>query len=305
METYVATFIVNQLAVDGAGVRNSVLGTISSPGKSNNVTDTSDDGDDSDGNTTDDATITEVSANPSIEVTKTATVNDTNSNSKTDANDIITYTITVENTGDTEVNSITFNDVITTSRGDQLPLTANPARISTSAGSPVGTLKVSETAIYTAQFIINATAYNAEFIANTVTVTADAIGLTGNVSDTSDDGDDTDGNTEDDPTITVMTPQSAVEVTKTFTVIDDGNPDITVGDIVRFNIAVENTGNAPLSGLTIEDVLKDGNGNVLPMTDGPYYVSGTLSSTAGNLKIGEIGTYVAFYTINQLSLIHI
>ena len=46
METYVATFIVNQLAVDGAGVRNSVLGTISSPGNSNNVTDTSDDGDD-------------------------------------------------------------------------------------------------------------------------------------------------------------------------------------------------------------------------------------------------------------------
>ena len=69
--------------------------------------------------------------------------------------------------------------------------------------------------------------------------------------------------------------------------------------MVRFNIAVENTGNAPLSGLTIEDVLKDGNGNVLPMTDGPYYMSGTLSSTAGNLKIGEVGTYVAFYTINQ------
>ena len=232
METYVATFIVNQLAVDGAGVRNSVLATISSPGNSNNVTDTSDDGDDTDGNTTDDATITEVSANPSIEVTKTATVNDTNSNSRTDTNDIITYTITVVNTGDTEVNTITFNDIITTSRGDQLSLTANPARISTSAGSPVGTLKVSETAIYTAQFIINATAYNSEFIANTVTVTADAIGLSGNVSDTSDDGDDSDGNTENDPTITVMTPQSAVEVTKTFTVIDDGNSDITVGDML-------------------------------------------------------------------------
>ena len=62
------------------------------------------------------------------------------------------------------MNTITFNDIITTSRGDQLSLTANPARISTSAGSPVGTLKVSETAIYTAQFIINATAYNSEFM---------------------------------------------------------------------------------------------------------------------------------------------
>ena len=119
------------------------------------------------------------------------------------------------------------------------------------------------------------------------------------MSDTSDDGDDTDGNTENDPTITVMTPQSAVEVTKTFSVIDDGNGEINVGDIIRFNIEVENIGNAPLSGITIEDVLKDGNGIVLPMTDGPYYVSGTLSSTVGNLKIGEIGTYVAFYTITQ------
>ena len=34
------------------------------------------------------------------------------------------------------------------------------------------------------------------------------------------------------------------------------------------------------------------------MTDGPYYVSGTLSSTVGNLKIGEVGTYVAFYTMS-------
>ena len=110
----------------------------------------------------------------------------------------MTYTITVQNTGDTQVNNISFNDVITTSTGNQLSLTANPARISTSAGSALGTLLVGETAIYTAQFIINQTAYDAEFISNTVTVTVDAIGQTGNVSDTSDDGDDTDGNTQDD-----------------------------------------------------------------------------------------------------------
>ncbi|MDB4716922.1 hypothetical protein OAF03_02020, partial [Flavobacteriaceae bacterium] len=298
-ETYVANYIIEQLAIDGAGVSNVVIATISSPGNSNNVTDTSDDGDDTDGNTEDDATITEFVTNPSIDVTKTAQVNDTNSNSRTDTNDIITYTITVQNTGDTEVNNISFNDIITTSTGNQLSLTANPARISTSAGSSLGTLLIGETAIYTAQFIINQTAYDAEFISNTVTVTADSIGQTGNVSDTSDDGDDTDGNTEDDPTITVMTPQTELEVTKTFTVIDGGDDEINVGDFIRFSIEVENTGNAPLNSITIEDVLKDGDGNVIPLTEGPYYVSGSQGSTEGNLANGEIGTYVAFFTINQ------
>ena len=298
-ETYVANYIIEQLAIDAAGVRNTVLATISSPGNSNNVTDTSDDGDDTDGNTEDDATITEFVTNPSIDVTKTAQVNATNSNSRTDTNDIVSYTITVQNTGDTQVNNISFNDVITTSTGNQLSLTANPARISTSAGSALGTLLIGETAIYTAQFIINQTAYDAEFISNTVTVTADAIGQTGNVSDTSDNGDDTDGNTVDDPTITVMTPQTKLEVTKTFTVIDGGDDEINVGDFIRFNITVENTGNAPLNSITLEDVLKDGDGNVIPLTEGPYYVSGSQGSSEGNLANGETGTYVAFFTVSQ------
>ena len=298
-ETYVGNYIIEQLAIDAAGVRNSVLATISSPGNSNNVTDTSDDGDDTDGNTQDDATITEFVTNPSIEVTKTAQVNDTNSNGRTDKDDIVTYTITVENTGDTQVDNISFNDIITTSTGFQLSLTANPARISTSAGSALGTLLIGETAIYTAQFIIDQTAYDAQFISNTVTVTADAIGQTGNVSDTSDDGDDSDGNTVDDPTITVMTPQTKIEVTKTFTVVDGGDGEIDVGDTVRFSIAVENTGNAPLNGITIEDVLKDGDGNVIALSDGPYYVSGSQGSTEGDLLNGEIGTYVAFFIVTQ------
>ena len=40
------------------------------------VTDTSDDGDDSDGNTTDDVTEISITNSPSIEVTKTATITD-------------------------------------------------------------------------------------------------------------------------------------------------------------------------------------------------------------------------------------
>ena len=73
----------------------------SSGGQVNNVIDISDDGDDSDGNTTDDPTIVEVSfetGNASIEVTKVAQITD-NGDNEIEAGDIITYNITVENTG--------------------------------------------------------------------------------------------------------------------------------------------------------------------------------------------------------------
>ena len=59
----------------------------------NDVTDTSDDGDDTDGNTINDATVVLFKFR-SIEVTKTAVENDTNSNGKTKG-DIIVYNITV------------------------------------------------------------------------------------------------------------------------------------------------------------------------------------------------------------------
>ena len=65
-----------------------------------------------------------------------------------------------------------------------------------------------------------------------------------------------------------MTPQTKLEVTKTFTVIDGGDDEINVGDFIRFNITVENTGNAPLNSITLEDVLKDGDGNVIALTRG-------------------------------------
>ena len=57
VSTYTATYQVNQQAVDSGQINNTVLVTASSPGQTNNVTDRSDDGDDSDGNTTNDSTV--------------------------------------------------------------------------------------------------------------------------------------------------------------------------------------------------------------------------------------------------------
>ena len=94
-----------------------------------------------------------------------------------------------------------------------------PGLVSRSGVSPVsdaGTLKSGEQHVYSAQFIIDETAFSAPFISNSMKVTGDSNGFTGNVSDTSDDPDTVE---LDDPTITVMEPNGAIEATKTFELI--------------------------------------------------------------------------------------
>ena len=61
-------------------------------------------------NVTNDPTIVQTEPRAMIEVTKVATVTDTNNNNKNDASDIIVYTITVANTGSVTLSGITLND---------------------------------------------------------------------------------------------------------------------------------------------------------------------------------------------------
>ena len=77
-----------------------------------------------------------------------------------------------------------------------------------------GTLTVGEIATYTATYTISQNAANTGLISNIVSATASSPGQTNNVTDTSDDGDDTDGNTIDDPTIVTTESAGRVEVTK-------------------------------------------------------------------------------------------
>ena len=58
-------------------------------------------------------------------------------------------------------------------------------------------------------------------------------------------------------------------------------------------------GNVTLNNLTINDILTDGSGNSLSLTVPPAYESTTLGSLPGTLKVGEIQTYSAYYTITQ------
>ena len=123
--------------------------------------------------------------------------------------------------------------------GVNLTLDSGPLFTGSSLGSADGLLVVGEVATYTATFIITDQAVSAGGVSNTVTAVATSPGGTV-VSDISDDGDDTDGNTENDPTITrtTITPpnSSSIEVTKTATISDNGNGTTGLGDTITFLI---------------------------------------------------------------------
>ena len=237
--------------------------TASSPGNTNDVTDISDDGNDSDGNTTDDRTITNFTSTTELEVTKTATVTDNNSDGVNNVGDTVTFNITVQNKSNVTLTNITVNDVLRDGNGNTVTLSSGPTFIASSSSSSAGTLVVNEIANYTATFIITQAALDSGSISNIATATGSSPGNTNDVSDQSDDGDDSDGNISNDPTIVNLSdisPSGSIEATKTAVVIDNGDGSNGLGDTILYNISVKNTGNLVLSSVTLTDQLTDGQG---------------------------------------------
>ena len=293
---YIAFYIIEQSASETGKIVNSVIASADTVSNST-ISDVSDDGDDSDGNTTDDPTEVFIAPEPNIEVVKTATITD-NGDQIIGEGDIITYSIIVSNTGNITLSNLRLEDTLSDGNGKILSLSNGPFFSGSTMGSNNGILQVSEAATYIAFYIIDDESSLTKGIYNSVKVIASSPGFTDNVNDISDDGDDTDGNTTDDPTEVLISSLPELEVTKTAEV-DDINQDNETGpgDIINYTITIENTGNIVISGISITDTMVDENGRTLSLTSGPTFTNSTMESDRGVLVPGEIATYVATYRI--------
>ncbi|MFL2595501.1 MAG: gliding motility-associated C-terminal domain-containing protein, partial [Flavobacteriaceae bacterium] len=290
-----------QQAIDAGGVSNTVTVVASSPGKTNDIFDISDDGDDTDGNIVNDPTITRITTTPppssSITLTKAASIADTNGDGSIGIGDTITYTLVATNTGNDALSSVSITDVLSDLAGNTLSLTTLPTFISASLGSLEGSLQVGEQATYRATFVVNSQAMNAGGVSNTATVTAQGTNG-GTISDTSDDPSTSTPNDATIIVLTTVTPQSSIEVTKTATIVDNGNGTTGLGDTITFLITVENTGSTALNGIVVNDTFSDLSGNALALTTEPLFVSANLGSVEGTLLSGETAFYTATFIVN-------
>nr|WP_321231209.1 gliding motility-associated C-terminal domain-containing protein [uncultured Psychroserpens sp.] len=306
--TYFATYVITQNDVDAGGVSNTVLASGNSPDDTT-VTDDSDDPNDTDNvdpdndGDPDDPTDTLINEDPIIIAEKSATITD-NGDGVLGAGDTISYTITVENTGNVTLDGVTITDTLTDLDGNVLTLTTGPTFNGADAGSLEGILLVGETATYLATYVITASDVTAGGVSNTVLASGDSPDDT-NVTDVSDDPNDTDNvdpdndGDPDDPTDTLINPNALLDVVKVADVLDNGDGVIGVGDVITYTITVSNAGNLTLSNVMIVDTFTNANGVSLTLDSGPTYVSSSLGSAEGDLLVGETATYTATYTITQ------
>lgn len=240
---YTARYTLTQDDVDAGGVRNTATIGAQAPNGAP-VVDASDDGDDTDGNTTDDVTLVGLAAEPRVTAIKTLR------SAGTRAGDEVVFDIVVRNSGDISLRDFAFTDTMSNAAGDDVsagvsaPLLIN-GRPETEA------LRPTEERSYEVRYVLTQADVDAGGLSNSVTVQAQSV-LGEPTSDISDSGDPADGAGASDPTRVTIVPAPSMSVVKTAsdpTRLGNGIFDIT------FTLAVENTGNVTLRDMSMVDDL--------------------------------------------------
>ncbi|MFL9832391.1 gliding motility-associated C-terminal domain-containing protein, partial [Flavobacterium sp. ST-87] len=171
-------------------------------------------------------TITELTQSPNIALVKTASVSGTAA-----LGDVITYTFTVTNTGNTTLTNIVVTD---------------PLPDLTITGSPIALLEVgASSSVIKGTYTIK----QADIDAANVTNSALAIAKDPKGNDVTDISGTTVEN--DNPTITILTQNPGLEIIKTANTENYSS----VGDIINYTIQVKNTGNVTLYSIAVTDPL--------------------------------------------------
>ncbi|MEL6287889.1 MAG: hypothetical protein AAFQ35_03835 [Pseudomonadota bacterium] len=315
--TFTASYTLVQADIDAGGVQNQATGTGEGPaggslGGGTVVTDDSDDGIDTDGNTADDPTQTIIPNNALIALVKTGSITDVNTNGRTDANDTITYTYTVTNTGNVTLFDIAVAE-LDTAPNDQFTgngTTPTPAYDAggTNEGGNATLLDLLPGASMT--FEATYTLVQADIdqggVANQARATGnDPAGTP--VTDDSDESSTAAG--QDDPTNTPITRSPLIALVKTGTVNDAAAPTgLSANDTITYTYTVTNTGNTTLFdiGVTELDTAPTdeftGNGTAPTPTFNAGGTDEDGQGDAADLVPGASLTFQATYTIVQADI---
>ncbi|MGS2727163.1 DUF7507 domain-containing protein, partial [Psychroserpens sp. BH13MA-6] len=283
---YTATYAITQADIDAGVVTNQATASGNDPA-GNSITDDSDDPSDPTDNDNngdgepDDTTITTLLQEPGLDIVKVAAILD-NGDGVIGVDDIITYTITVTNSGNVTLNSIAITDTFTDVNGIPLTLDSGPDYVSSDLGSVEGDLLVGETATYSATYTITQDDVDAGGVINSVLGTGNDPG--GNVvNDTSDDGDDSDGNVEDDPTETLTDSDFDLAITKELDILEP-----VIGDEVTFTITLSNEGFVTATGVVVTEVIPSGYVFVSAISTAGVYSEADGEWTVGQLNPGQV-----------------
>ncbi|MCB0452471.1 MAG: gliding motility-associated C-terminal domain-containing protein, partial [Aequorivita sp.] len=221
----------------------------------------------------DDPTVIELCQNPVIAIVKTGIFNDENQNDCSDVDETITYTFTVTNEGNVSLSNVSVTDpMIATINGP------------TGDTDGDGKLDVTETWIYTGNYVITQEDIDAGEVTNQATAEGTAPDATV-VSDLSDES----SVLEDDPTIIELCQNPVIAIVKTGILNDENQNDCTdVDETISYTFTVTNEGNVSLSNVTVTDPLIATITGPTGDTDGD-----------GELDVTEIWTYTGTYTITQ------
>ena len=128
-----------------------------------------------------------MTANPSIEITKTSSEND-GGDGTMDVGDTIDYTLTITNTGNVTLDTISLTDTLTDGSGIETDLSSAITLVSLN-GTPqalLDDLEVGDVAIYTVSYTVDQAAMNSGMVSNIATVTASSPNDVDDVTDTTD-----------------------------------------------------------------------------------------------------------------------
>ena len=321
--TATATYTITQADVNAGGIENTATVTGTPPNLPNGnaatpVTDVSDAGTDNnavaitnpevtespklngttDTNPTNDPTVLLIAPSPSIKLIKSIASITDNAPTGRGVGDVINYTFTVTNTGNVTLTGVSLTDA--------------KLSLSSVAVSPA-TLLPGGTGTATATYAITQADVNAGGIENTATVTGTPPNLpNGNaatpVTDVSDAGTDgnatpitnpevtespklngtTDTDPTNDPTVLLIAPAPSIKVVKSVASVTSAGPAGVLGDVINYTFTVSNTGNVPLTAVSISDPLLGTN-----LTGGPV-----------SLAVGasDATTFKGTYTITQADI---